>query len=65
MIWCDSVRFGHIVSKAALLDSVDFYFFVIGRIRLDWVGLGWIKAGLRLDWTRVEAELPEGRPGPA
>ena len=41
------------------------FFFVIGRIRLDWVGLGWFKAGLRLDWTRVEAGSPEGQPGPA
>ena len=27
--------------------------------------MGWIKAGLRLDWTRVEAGSPEGQPGPA
>jgi hypothetical protein len=34
-IQCDSVRFGHIFSEGATLDSEDFYFFVIGRIRLD------------------------------
>jgi hypothetical protein len=71
-IWFNSVKFSQIQSNLVKFGQQPgrsipgtFIFFGIGRIGLDWVGLGWIKAGSKLDWVRVAARMTPHRPAEA